>query len=215
MPDKIRWADVEQLFTHFVCRQEPTIDEIYHSMIERGEIGKFSNYFMLHPDLLSEIKRIYQRCPKYCDHFVKTKFVSREMLESPALKPKMKDAVVRVLQKGTHSHYLTLEDQIRALSLDAQDYIDLDELLEHFSIKGPINTTAQLVQERLSTSSSDEEDQLRLQELSKAKSLEKARRYSSQGKGHKFIRHLTMCSEFKLTKKEGETIMERKTREMR
>ena len=170
---------------------------------------------MLHPDLLCEIKRIYQRCPKYCDQFVKTQSVTREMLESPFIKPRMKDAVVRVLRKGTHSHHLTLEDQIRALTTEAEDYIDLDELLEHFSIKGPINTTAQTLEEGSSSSSSDSEDQLRLRELSKAKSLGRARQYSSQGRGHKFIRHLTMCTEFNLTKKAGETIMERKTREMR
>ena len=42
---------------------------------------------------------------------------------------------------GVNSKVIRLEDQIRLLLLEAEDYIDLDELLENFSIRGPINSS--------------------------------------------------------------------------
>lgn len=54
----------------------------------------------------------------------------------------MKQSIVRITQSGSTDIPTTLEEQIRLISKNAQDYIDLDELLEYFTIKGPINTKA-------------------------------------------------------------------------
>lgn len=67
-------------------------------MIERGEISKFTNYFMLSPNLIEEIKKIFYRCPKYCDFFVKTKFICKELLESSLIKKNLREAIVRIIQ---------------------------------------------------------------------------------------------------------------------
>ena len=44
-------------------------------MIERGKITRFSNYFMIGSEVIDEIKNIFNRCPKYCEYFIKTKFL--------------------------------------------------------------------------------------------------------------------------------------------
>lgn len=41
-----------------------------------AKITKDSNCFMLEPKVIEIIKQIFNRCPKYCNSFVKTSFFS-------------------------------------------------------------------------------------------------------------------------------------------
>jgi len=52
MEEKIRWKDIESIFNNYEHKNEPTIDNLYKKMIERGEISKFTNNFMLHSSIL-------------------------------------------------------------------------------------------------------------------------------------------------------------------
>jgi len=52
--------------------------------------------------------------------------------------------------------YIKLEDQVRMIASYAENYIDLDEFLEYFSIKGPINTTAETNNEESDDSSCED-----------------------------------------------------------
>jgi hypothetical protein len=81
---------------------------------------------MLNPQIITEIKTTYERCPKYCEYFVKTKFICQELLEAPAIKKQLKEAVVRVQKRGLNSTLVRLEDQVRLIINYAQKYIDLD-----------------------------------------------------------------------------------------
>jgi hypothetical protein len=96
--DKVEWRDIENVFFNYEHREYPTIDTIYKKMIERGEISKFTNYFMINSDLIEEIKKIFIRCPKYCEFFVKTKFICKELLESSLIKKNLREAIVRIVQ---------------------------------------------------------------------------------------------------------------------
>ena len=108
-------------FTHV---PEPTIDVIYAKNIRKGIIKKDTNYFMVEPEVLKIVKNIFYRCPKYCQSFVKTKFISFEMLESTALKPFLScPARWESIIKKT---FLTVENVIRELSKNAPEYLDLD-----------------------------------------------------------------------------------------
>lgn len=59
----------------------------------------------------------------------------------------------------------TLEDQIRLIFKKAENYIDLDELLEYFTIKGPINTQADVQVDFDRTDSDDSEETVRFNRL--------------------------------------------------
>jgi len=52
MEEKIRWKDIESIFNNYEHKNEPNIDNLYKKMIERGEISKFTNNFMLHSSIL-------------------------------------------------------------------------------------------------------------------------------------------------------------------
>ena len=95
-------------------------------MIEKGQISKFTNNFMLSPVILQDIKDIYARCPKYCDAFVKTKFICRELLDCPKLRNQLREVAVRVVTHDNTTRHVSLEQQIRLLLKEAEDYIDLD-----------------------------------------------------------------------------------------
>ena len=126
---KVTWNEIKSLISHFHFISEPTIDQIYGRMIAKGHIDTKTNYFMIGDSILEEIKHIYYRCPKYCEYFVKTKFIVGELLESKSVKEKGREEVVRVVKNGRRERKVLLEQQVREIGSKAHNYIDLDELL--------------------------------------------------------------------------------------
>lgn len=126
MSEKAEWKDIEGLFTNYEHRNEPTIDKIYQQMVETGRITNSTNYFMLKAEIIEEIKRIYDRSPKYCDFFVKSSFICKELLDSSLIKTHLREAVVRIVEEGSKARYILLEEQIRVLSAESEEFIDLD-----------------------------------------------------------------------------------------
>jgi hypothetical protein len=69
---------------------------------------------MLEPSAVETAKLTFARCPKYCDFFVKTAFLTAELLETGLLKPFM-GAPTR-LQSATTNQFLTLEQVLWGLN---------------------------------------------------------------------------------------------------
>jgi hypothetical protein len=67
----VRWEEVRKLIENFNHIQYPTLDVIERRRLASGKITYSSNTFMLKEEILTFIKDIYNRSPKYCDHFIK------------------------------------------------------------------------------------------------------------------------------------------------
>ena len=66
---------------------------------------------MVDPEVRKILKAVFHRCPKYCSNFVKTKFLSYELLESGLLKPYLN--CPSKLDNSTKKTYLTVETVIK------------------------------------------------------------------------------------------------------
>jgi hypothetical protein len=67
----VRWEDIRKLIANFNHIKEPTIDVIDRKHLAAGKITYNSNTFMLKEDIITFLKEVYNRSPKYCDFFVK------------------------------------------------------------------------------------------------------------------------------------------------
>ena len=118
------------------------------------------------------------------------------------MKNDLREAVVRITQVGNRELVTTLEDQIRLIFKKAENYIDLDELLEYFTIKGPINTQADAQANFDKTDSDESEETVRFNKLKEVRSADRIRSLKKSKKYPKPVRHLTICEEFKLSTKQ-------------
>lgn len=75
------WLEIKELIENFTHIKGPTIDTISKENIAQGIITPFSNSFMLKEEILTQFKEIYERCPKYCSHFVKVAQFCSEIYE--------------------------------------------------------------------------------------------------------------------------------------
>ena len=111
------WELFEEMISNFTHIIEPTIDVIYAKNIQKGIIKRDTNYFMIDAEVLKIIKNIFHRCPKYCNSFVKTKFILFEMLESTSLKSFL--SCPARWESAIKKTYLTVENVIKELSKNA------------------------------------------------------------------------------------------------
>ena len=78
--EKVEWIKIQDQIMNFTHIIEPTLEKIFAEDIRQGKITKESNHFLLDADILKIIKQIFNRCPKFCENFVKTNYFSYELL---------------------------------------------------------------------------------------------------------------------------------------
>lgn len=67
----VKWEEIRSIIEHFRHIPEPTIDAIQQNRIRSAVITSSTNSYMLKPEILTHIKDVFSRCPKYCSDFVK------------------------------------------------------------------------------------------------------------------------------------------------
>ena len=119
----MRWEDIRKLISNFNHIKEPTIDVIDRKYLASGKISYNSNTYMLKDEVLTFIKEVYNRSPKYCDLFIKVTNFCDEIFDSTESKHFLKEIV------RNNPCEITFGQAIGRLKGYEYQYLDLDEIL--------------------------------------------------------------------------------------
>lgn len=129
LPEHITWLQFKEAIQDYRFPPEPSIDQY---MAEEGLKAK--NHYNISPELVNELKSIYSMCAK--EMFLSYCPLSSLLAKMDRSKLIQNNLQCLVRPKGNYEVQVSLKDTIRYITSHAPEFIDQDEFLLFFSVKG-------------------------------------------------------------------------------